>query len=440
MISVLIILALGGLMHAARSYSIVDKTGSAGTAMSLGYLLLTAFFTGSLVSKIRLPKLTGYLATGVIVGPAVLNLVPESAIENLSIVSGAAVALIALTAGTELALEEMRPLLRSIARITVVAVGGTMLLLGLAVFLCRPLLAFTHGMSLAQSILISLVLGVVMVAQSPAVVVALRDEMAADGPVARTVLGVVVISDLVVILMFALVSAAAKSVFGSSADLLGAIRSVSWEVFGSFAAGVLIAGVLVVYIRKVQGGRALFVLTLCFIIAEVGRRLHFDPLLVALTAGVLIRNLTDVGDTLHDGIEEAALPVYVVFFAVAGAAIHLHVLALVGIPAVIFVAVRGTGFLVGTRIGGRLAGAPESVVRYAGFGLLPQAGLALALSMLFARTFPEFGAEARALTLGVVALNELLAPALYRSALVRSGEAGKSVSAATGTMDGVPTS
>ena len=63
--------------------------------------------------------------------------------------------------------------------------------------------------------------------------------------------------------------------------------------------------------------------------------------------------------------------------------------------------------------------------RYAGFGLLPQAGLALALSMLFAKTFPEFGAEAAALTLGVVAINEVVAPALYRYALVRSGEAGR---------------
>jgi hypothetical protein len=87
--------------------------------------------------------------------------------------------------------------------------------------------------------------------------------------------------------------------------------------------------------------------------------------------------------------------------------------------------VRGAGLLVGSRIGTNLAGAAPVVRRWAGFGLLPQAGLALALSMLFTKTFPEFGAEASALTLGVVALNELFAPALYRYALVRSGEAGK---------------
>ena len=99
-------------------------------------------------------------------------------------------------------------------------------------------------------------------------------------------------------------------------------------------------------------------------------------------------------------------------------------LTAVGVPALAFVLVRAAGFLGGARIATRLAGAPEVVQRWVGFGLLPQAGLALALSMLFARTFPEFGAEAGAMMLGVVALNELVAPVLYRWALVKSGEAG----------------
>jgi hypothetical protein len=94
------------------------------------------------------------------------------------------------------------------------------------------------------------------------------------------------------------------------------------------------------------------------------------------------------------------------------------------------VLVRAAGLLAGSAIGARVADAPPLVRRYAGFGLLPQAGLALALSMLFGKTFPEFGAEAAALTLGVVAINEVVAPALYRYALVRSGEAGRKRQAA----------
>jgi hypothetical protein len=116
---------------------------------------------------------------------------------------------------------------------------------------------------------------------------------------------------------------------------------------------------------------------------------------------------------------------------VAGATLHAEALKVVWLPATLFVAVRALGLLAGSRLGARVAGAPRVVQQFAGFGLLPQAGLALALALLFNRTFPEFGAEAGALVLSVVALNELVAPIAYRFALVKSGEAGKESSRAS---------
>ncbi len=423
--SILLIIALAALMQAARSFT-VDGTApiGSGTTLAFGYVLLTAFFAGRIFKQIRLPKLTGYIAAGIVIGPSVFGLLSHEMVENLKIVNGVAIALIALTAGNELDFRSFRPLLRSIRWITLIAVVGTSVLLGIAVFALKGLLPFMADMPLSHAIAVSMVLGVTMAAQSPAVVVALRDEMEADGPVSRTVLGVVVIADLVVILLFALASSVAKSTFGAPGDALDTITRLAWEILGSLGAGVAIGVLLAIYLRKVSSGAALFVVTTTFVMAEVGTRLHFDPLLIALAAGVFIRNLTSTGDKLHHEIEASSLPVYVVFFAVAGANIHLSVLAVVGIPAAIFVLVRGAGLLAGTKIGARIAHAPPEVTRYAGMGLLPQAGLALALALLFAKTFPEFGDDAAALTLGVVALNEIFAPAIYRYALVKSGEAG----------------
>lgn len=422
--SIFLVLVLTGLMRALATFASGDQT-SAGVSLTLGYLLLSAYFIGGSFKHVGLPKLTGYIATGVIVGPSVLGLVAGPMLESLRLVNGVAVALIALTAGSELEYRAMRPLFRSIRAITAYGVLGTALLLALAVYLSRGLLPFMQPLAPLEALSMALVLGVVMVAQSPAVVVALRDEMEADGPVASTVLGVVVIADLVVILLFALTSSLAKAVLGGGLDMLQTARALAWELLGSLVAGAVMGYLLSLYLRKVQGGAALFVLLVAFIIAEVGQRLHFDPLLVALAAGMFVRNLTAIGDELHRHIEAPAMPVYILFFAGAGANLHLDVLLVVGVPAVLFVLVRAGGLLAGSAIGARAADAPPVVRRYAGLGLLPQAGLALALSMLFAKTFPEFGAEAAALTLGVVGINEVVAPALYRLALVRSGEAGK---------------
>jgi len=429
----LILLAVIGLMTAARSFQVAGASLGSATALSVGYLLLSAYLLGYVAKQLRLPKLTGYLGAGLMAGASGFDLLPHAALDDLKIFTGVAVALIALTAGTELELRAMRPLARTILWLTFIAVVGTALLLAGATMLMSGFLPFMAGLDFMEVLAIALVLGVVMSAQSPAVVVALRTELAADGPVCRTVLGVVVIADLVVILLFAATSTFATGVFGSGASTGSTLVHVAWELLGSFVAGAGIGAILALFLRRIAQGTPMFVLMVCFVVAEVGARIGLDPLLVALSAGILIRNLTNQGEALHHAIEGSALPVYLVFFAVAGATIHLDVLAIVGVPALAFVLIRAFGFLGGARIATGISGAPPIVRRWVGFGLLPQAGLALALSMLFARTFPQFGADAGAMMLGVVALNEMVAPVLYRWALVRSGEAGQLESAASGT-------
>ena len=96
MIPVFVLLALGGLMRAVGDFAGIARAG--GTELAFGYLLLCAYFTARLVSRIGLPKLTGYLASGIIVGPHVLGLVAKPMTAQLSLVSGTATAILALTA------------------------------------------------------------------------------------------------------------------------------------------------------------------------------------------------------------------------------------------------------------------------------------------------------------------------------------------------------
>lgn len=276
----LLIVIIGSLMQAARSFLPPEQTaiGAAGTSLACGYLLLTAFLVGDLFKRAHLPRLTGYLATGIVVGPHALGLVSATMVDNLGVFNGVATALIALTAGAEMELREMRPLFRTIGWMTLVAVCGTTALLTAAVYLLRALLPFMAGMNLVECVAVSAVLGVTMVAQSPAVVVALRDEMQADGPLTRVVLGVVVISDLVVILLFAIVSPVTKAVFGGDADVGTTIGMLAWEILGSAAVGVGVGALVMVYLRKIASSGALFVVTVCFVVAEVGQRMHFDQI------------------------------------------------------------------------------------------------------------------------------------------------------------------
>ena len=134
---------------------------------------------------------------------------------------------------------------------------------------------------------------------------------------------------------------------------------------------------------------------------------------------------------LLDGFEAASLPVYLVFFALAGAKLDLVALSALVVPVLVIVVVRASSFYAGSRIGTRGPEVDPLVRRLAWIGLVPQAGLALALAELVRRAFPAFGDAAFALVIGVVATNELTAPIALRIALLKSGEAGKRPGPAT---------
>ena len=82
--------------------------------------------------------------------------------------------------------------------------------------------------------------------------------------------------------------------------------------------------VITVYLRFVKGSSSLFVVAAAFLVAEVGQRIDLDPLLVALAAGVFIRNVTRRASPTSGRDRNLLTPVYVVFFAVAGATVHIH--------------------------------------------------------------------------------------------------------------------
>ncbi len=424
--NLLILLALGSLVHTAQTLLPIggDARGTAGTALAFGLLLLVAFVSGDVLARLRLPKLVGYILAGIAIGPHALGLVSENMIVQLDLIEGVAICLIALTAGGELNLNRLRPVLPTIVALTGWAVIGTSILLGLALFFAAPRLAFLHDLEGPTLLAFCGMLGVLLSAQSPAVVMAMLSETRSEGPVSRTMLGTVVIADLVVIVLFSGASALVRSMMTGEGDAAGTARAIAWELFGSMGSGLVVGIGLAYYLRKIRRDASLFVVLLCIIVAEITTRVSLDPLIVMLSAGLVIANFNepDASQLVHD-LQAASLPLYLVFFAVAGTTLQLDLLFGVGAIAAILVALRAFGFGVGGAIATRQTRSSTEIRRWAWTGLLPQAGLALALALVVQRSFGNTGKGASALLLAVIAMNELLMPIVLRNALVRSGEA-----------------
>jgi Kef-type K+ transport system membrane component KefB len=423
-VPILLLLALGGLMQVARSFG---AEPSAATLMAAGFLMLASFFAGKIAGRLGLPRLTGYLLVGITTGPFVLDLVTAQTSAALKLVSDTAICIIALTAGCELNLQRIRPVAPILRAMTVYAVVGAMVALSCALYVIQPLLPFFRSMDGTAAIAVCGVLGVALSAQSPAVVMALLAEMQSDGPLSQVILGTVVLADLVVITMYSVTATVATAALGGSGDVAGVALSVSWELFGSIAFGVAMGATIGLFLRHVNRSGVLFAILVCVVVAEIGPNIHLDPLITMLAAGIWLENVAGNAHSLLREIETGRLPLFLVFFAVAGSHIDIDKLAELIVPVGILALARAASFWLGARIACARTSAPPVVRSYAWFGLVPQSGLALALALLVQRTFPTFGDAAAVIVFGVVGLNELVAPVILRMLLLRSGEAGKKV-------------
>lgn len=413
---------------------LIGPLGSAGygsqALLAFGFLILAAYAAGELAVALRIPKLVGYLVAGVIFGPSVLNTVSAPAVADLEPVSSLAIALIAFLAGAELRWAEVR--LRGVAILRILAAELALTLVVITLFLIgvRNHVAFLRDSPWAAVIAFSIVFASIAIVHSPAVSMALLSETKARGPLSRTSLGVVLISDVVVVLVLTGTLALARALVPPSGVDTPALTvgAVGWEVGGAVLVGGTLGLLVALYLRFIRRELFLFAVMVAFFGAEVSRLLHVEPLLALIVAGFVAENtsLAEYGAALRHAMERAAAPVFVVFFALAGAQIALAQLAQLWPLVVPLAVVRGASLWFGARLGVRWSGITGEEAgllrRHLWTGLIPQAGVAIGLAAVVAHTYPNRGEGIRTLFLALVAVNQVLGPILFRRSLERSGE------------------
>jgi Kef-type K+ transport system membrane component KefB len=405
----------------------LDSRHGAGsvTLLTFGFLVLAAYTSGELAKLVRLPKITGYLVAGLLFGPAVMGIVTPEAVTELEPVSRLAVALIAFLAGAELRWGELKERAKTIFAM----LGAEMLLsfVGIAAVLwgLQHYIPFLGNATAVQVVVLCALFASVAVVHSPAVTMALLTETRAHGPVARTTLGIVLVADVVVVLLFSTVLAVARAVVpapGGGGETISA-GLIVWEIGGSLIVGGLLGGAVALYMRFVQRELLLFAIVVAFLGAEIARIAHVETLLTLLTAGFITENATKTeGRELLHAMERSAVPVFVVFFALAGASIHLGELAMMWPLALAVVGVRAAAIFTGSQLGARWSGAAPVVRDNVWLGLVSQAGVAIGLATILATAYPSRGAEMQTLILSVIAINEVAGQILFKVALARSGE------------------
>lgn len=390
---------------------------------ALGFVLLAAFTGGELAARLRLPKITGYILAGLLCGPFILDLLSVGVVQDLKLVNSLAIGLIALTAGAELKLSGLRAAARSIGLI--VAIKATMILLFIigTIFALRPMLPFLDGASAPLVAAIGLIFGVLAIETSPAATIAVINETGARGRLSDITLGVAVSKDVLMVGILAAGISLAQlfSTPGARFDPV-MLLTVGKELLLSAALGAATGAAIWAYLKYVHAEMWLFVISIVFVTTAVADRFDLEAVLVFIVAGFVVQNFTRFGDEFIHPVEAVSLPVYVVFFSIAGAALDLGALGRVWLIPLILVVVRLAAIYSGAQLATLIAGEAPEIRRNAWLGFVSQAGVVLGLVIIVEKSLPEIGAGMQPIVLGMVGLNLLIGPVLLKFALGRAGE------------------
>ena len=403
-------------------------------SLAFGFILLSSYVCGRVAKRAKLPMITGYLIAGMVFGPYLiakylpsLGILTKEVIASLELFETIALGLIAFSAGGEMKMDMIRERLRSILTVAGVQTLVVFVFGFFGIMLIFPFFDLFASVPHKRMIGTALLLAVVSTAKSPASTIALILEFRSRGPLTTSALGVTVVKDVLVLVLFSFAMIGAKLLFGvgGSPDTLGIVLTLSKEVFGSLGIGLLVGFIMARFMHIVDRELPMILLALSFVAMKAGQEWHLSGLLICMVAGFYVENWGGEGDRLIRAIDHFSLPIFVLFFTITGAKLQLNTLVGLWPVVLVLVLLRLAVTFGGTWLGSRIAGDPPMVRKNLWMAFVTQAGVSLGLASIIAKQIPGIGDEIRTIIVAAVAVNQIIGPIAFRYALLHSGEAGK---------------
>lgn len=404
----------------------------------LGFLIV-AVASNQIAKKfqqIKLPLITGLLIIGVLAGPFILGLVPSDSKIKLQFINDLSLAFIAFAAAAELYLKDLRGRIKSIKWMTFGQLVVTFVMSALAVYFLADHIHFMQDLSTEARIAAAILTATIFVARSPASAIAIINEVRAKGPFTQTAMGVTVLKDFLVIILFAICMSLANVLVKGSELNFGFLFIILAELASSFILGYLIGRIIIVILsfRIHNYAKTVYILALGYSVylfyyflkdftaVQFGKEFLIEPLLICIIGSFIVTNYSRYRHEFIKLLHDVGPIIYVCFFTLAGASMSLDLLLKVWPIALLFFAIRLVSMMLGAYIGGNLAGDPPLYNRIGWMPYITQAGVGLGLATIVANNFPEWGQEFSTLIIAVIVINQFVGPPFFKWAINRVGE------------------
>jgi len=408
----------------------------------VGGIILSGFYFGKSTKIFKLPSIIGYMILGLILGPSFLDIINHEMQEKLSFITEIALGFVALSIGLELSLSSLKK--QGMGIISIIFAES---------FIAFGVTAFGLYM-LTRDLPLSLIFASFAPASAPAGTVAIIKEYKAKGSLTQALYAVVGFDDGLAIIIFGFTLAIVRMLLMQEAgstdiSVMGAMLAPLKEIFFSVIIGAVTAVIISVLLRKIKGKAELLILIAGFILLSNGlcTMLHLSLILTNMIIGLVIVNVQRrelvhrMGEVLSD-----VMPLFfILFFALAGANLHISALPQLGAVGLVYVICRSMGLIGGARIGAQFGNVEEKIKKYVGLGILSQAGVAIGLALIVKQEFAGVGKVVEVVNgvavhtgdiIGVQGITtitatciffEIIGPICTKIALTKAGEIEKGV-------------
>lgn len=379
--------------------------------MVLSIILFAGFIMTRLTNTLNLPKVSGYILAGILIGPCSMNLIPVDMIKHMGFVSDLALAFIAFGVGKFFKKEVI---LRTGKEVIVITVFESLMAGILVTLLLKVLFRLEWDFAL--------ILGAIATATAPASTMMTINQYKAKGEFVDTLLQIVALDDVVCLLAFSIVSAVANGKAGggiSANDIVIPIVFNLLAILFGFFCGYFLSRLLIP--SRSKDNRLILAIAMLLGISGICAAVNISPLLSCMIFGTAYINLTE-DKKLFRQINNFTPPVMSIFFIVSGMNLDIRVLESVGIIGVAYFVIRIIGKYLGTYVSCTLMGMSSQIRNYMGLALIPQAGVAIGLAFLGQRLLPaKTGNLMLAIILSSSVLYEMIGPVSAKLALIFSG-------------------
>lgn len=406
--------------------------------LSISVALLVGLLMTRVIKPLGLPAVTGYLVAGILIGPYVLGafgveglgFVSMEYVERFGVIADVALGFIAFSIGNEFRFSQIKTIGKQALIVGVIQAVAATVFVDIALIV----MSFILGSDVFP-ISAAITLGAIATATAPAATLMVVRQYKAKGPLTNILLPVVALDDAVGLIIFAVSFGVAKAIDLGTLDIISIVLNPLIEIVFSLILGVVM-GLIFSEVEKHFHSRSkrlsvsvtFVILTVALTMIKIplggGVELAASSLLTCMMLGTTFCNVCESSEELMDRVDRWTTPLFVLFFVISGAELEFSIFAqgamvLIGVVYIIF---RSAGKITGAAFSAKISGCNDMIVKYLGITLLPQAGVALGMSVLAMQLSGNAGIVVRNIVLFSVLVYELVGPLLTKQALTKAGE------------------